>query len=534
MELTPRGPESAAAFESHLAEFMKKFEMMSEDVGEVEVADEAQADQEEQGSTVTVDQLLRANEEDAKEYPKDRTKEVNMKMTNLGIAAAAEIVNDTLRIDSLPDDTTAPDKFDDWRASVQRLLEEIEKAQAKLQENQPIEAEARESRLAPVAVPSHLPEAEVLDFGPDADNFRVDVLVAERKKNETEEAKSAVTYRYRQATLTQEAQASIDTSAGTLGVSNTQDTLAAAPQALSPDAEADATADMVSSPESSKSKPLNTLKASLVNKIMRVISDSLVTTAKPSMTGAEHKIRWTNLGIKVPEDVKDKKKEQDQVPPSTVRTEAEDPEQAPSGGGSMTSRSHVYDALQDSLKMPLSNAGLTTLRKRPLQAGSWIVFGFADCLWVGQVKVFYLKGAGIRPTHNYEETCNDIATLSRVVVLGYRFYGTYMTPLTATLPESGNHVPTYFFIHSDHLILSLDAICPNPFMNDSRLHIGHGFFMEKPSAGFQKCWDKLLKHQQELLGAVSCLVRRSSSRAKHTLEPDSDEEEAPSRKRARM
>ncbi|KAI0258130.1 hypothetical protein BC834DRAFT_847591 [Gloeopeniophorella convolvens] len=513
MELTPRGPESAAAFESHLAEFMKKFETMSEDVGEVEVADEAQADQEEQGSTVTVDQLLRANEEDAKEYPKDRTKEVNMKMTNLGIAAAAEIVNDTLRIDSLPDDTTAPNKFDDWRASVQRLLEEIEKAQAKLQENQPIEAEACESRLAPVAVPSHLPKAEVLDFGPDADNFRVDVLVAERKKNETEEAKSAVTYRYRQATLTQEAQASIDTSAGTLGVSNTQDTLAAAPQALSPDAEADATADTVSSPESSKSKPLNTLKASLVNKIMRVISDSLVTTAKPSTTGAEHKIRWTNLGIKVPEDVKDKKKNK-----TKYRLVLSGPR----------------PKIPSRLPMPLSNAGLTTLRKRPLQAGSWIVFGFADCLWVGQVKVFYLKGAGIRPTHNYEETCNDIATLSRVVVLGYRFYGTYMTPLTTTLPESGNHVPTYFFIHSDHLILSLDAICPNPFMNDSRLHIGHGFFMEKPSAGFQKCWDKLLKHQQELLGAVSCLVRRSSSRAKHTLEPDSDEEEAPSRKRARM
>ncbi|KAI0260634.1 hypothetical protein BC834DRAFT_846068 [Gloeopeniophorella convolvens] len=366
-----------------------------------------------------------------------------MKMTNLGIAAAAEIVNDTLRIDSLPDDTTAPNKFDDWRASVQRLLEEIEKHKPNYK---------RINRLKLKHANHGSPQwlSPPISLSRNADNFRVDVLVAERKKNETEEAKSA------------------------------------------------------------QIEPLNTLKASLVNKIMRVISDSLVTTAKPS-----------------PRRRQGQEKEQDQVPPSTVRTEAEDPEQAPSGGGSMTSRSHVYDALQDSLKMPLSNAGLTTLRSgrcKPAHGSSLglrIAFGLD-------------KGAGIRPTHNYEETCNDIATLSRVVVLGYRFYGTYMTPLTTTLPESGNHVPTYFFIHSDHLILSLDAICPNPFMNDSRLHIGHGFFMEKPSAGFQKCWDKLLKHQQELLGAVSCLVRRSSSRAKHTLEPDSDEEEAPSRKRARM
>jgi hypothetical protein len=197
---------------------------------------------------------------------------------------------------------------------------------------------------APLGVrdPSKPSKLKPLDFG-SAANINWDVLVAERERHETDEAKSAVTYRYKQA----EAADIIKAVSTTLEDNGAQKNV---------DIKANATLE-TDAATSSK------LKASVVTEITRVISASLTSTAKPDATGIERRVRWRGLGILGNDDTID-----------TAETPAMHELELAS------SARHIYDALSRRLHLPFVNG---RIHSHPLKTGSWVLVGFQDKVRLG-------------------------------------------------------------------------------------------------------------------------------------------------------
>jgi hypothetical protein len=184
---------------------------------------------------------------------------------------------------------------------------------------------------------------KAIDFGTPA-KLNWDVFVAERERHETQEAKSAVTYRYKQA----EAEDLI--SAVTDSLRDNTSKIQAAPTEIKMETDA------------AKSR---SMKASVVTEITRVISATLTSTAKPNTTGLERRVRWRGLGIIAEDDAVE----------DTPATHAND---------STNSARSIYGSLSQRLPLSFTDAGI---RFRPLRPGSWVLVGFKDQIWLGNGKI---------------------------------------------------------------------------------------------------------------------------------------------------
>ena len=202
------------------------------------------------------------------------------------------------------------------------------------------------SNGASVAVATPQPSTlKALDFGTPA-KLNWDVLVAERERHETEEAKSAVTYRYKQA----EVEDLVNAVTTNLGDDKSEVEVAGK------DVEA----------EAAKSR---SMKASVVTEITRVISAALTSTAKPNTTGLERRVRWRGLGVLAEDDEPD-----DSMVPAMRENDSAD------------SARNIYNSLGKRLPLPFINAGI---HFHPLTLGSWVLVGFKDRVWLGNGEYKY-------------------------------------------------------------------------------------------------------------------------------------------------
>ena len=205
--------------------------------------------------------------------------------------------------------------------------------------------EQMNNRALPVA--PRLSTLKTLDFGTPA-KLNWDVLVAKHERHKTEEAKSAVTYCYKQA----EVEDLID--AVTMNLEDNRSKI----KSTEKDVEA----------EAAESR---SMKASVVTEITCVISAALTSTVKPNTTGLERQVRWRGLGIVLDED-------------SGNRDEADNTVPAVPNDDSANLARHIYDSLGKCLPLPFVNAGI---HFNPLRHGSWVLVGFKDRVWLGNGKL---------------------------------------------------------------------------------------------------------------------------------------------------
>jgi hypothetical protein len=183
---------------------------------------------------------------------------------------------------------------------------------------------------------------KALDFGTPS-KLNWDVLVAERERHETEESKSAVTYRYKHA----EADGLLDAVSSSLG-----------------DNPKTADADTDDGTDASKSKHM---KAAVVTEIARVISASITSTAKPNTTGLERRVRWRGLGVLAEDDAT-----------------GDDAVAAVGNNSTLASSAHsLYTTLERRLPFSFVTAGI---HFHPLKHSLWVLVGFRDRVWLGTGK----------------------------------------------------------------------------------------------------------------------------------------------------
>jgi hypothetical protein len=169
--------------------------------------------------------------------------------------------------------------------------------------------------------------------------------VAERERHETEEAKSAVTYRYKQA----EADGLLE--------------------AVSSNIESKPKmADPISEDDNDVSKSTR-LKASVVTEIAHVISASLTSTAKPDTTGLERRVHWRGLGILAEGDV-------------ATNTASTNRDRASASTGRYT-----YTTLEANLPLSFIEAGINF---HPLKHNSWVLVEFQNKVWLGNGEYMFV------------------------------------------------------------------------------------------------------------------------------------------------
>jgi hypothetical protein len=190
---------------------------------------------------------------------------------------------------------------------------------------------------------------KAIDFGTPA-KLNWDVLVAERERHETEEAKSAVTYCYKQA--------------------EAEDLINAVTNSLRDDASKIQPTEKNVETDVAKSR---SMKASVVTEITRVISATLTSTAKPNTTGLERRVRWHGLGIFAEDDAID----------DALATDV---------NTSTNSARSIYNSLSRRLPLPFMDAGICF---HPLILGSWVLVGFKDQVWLGNGKQISISAESI-------------------------------------------------------------------------------------------------------------------------------------------
>jgi hypothetical protein len=132
------------------------------------------------------------------------------------------------------------------------------------------------------------------------------------------------------------------------------------------------------------------------------------------------------------------------------------------------------------------------------------------------VKIIYTKGGGQKPIHNYATSCNNINQLSRFVVQIYARYGNMLTPLICKPANYFQEAPSFLHLHAEHLIASLDTLCPNPVQEGPKL--SHNLGLLIPSEGLTTQLDRIAPFQAEIVKVVNALVKAVASRNKRSLE----------------
>jgi len=139
------------------------------------------------------------------------------------------------------------------------------------------------------------------------------------------------------------------------------------------------------------------------------------------------------------------------------------------------------------------------------------------------VKIVYTKGGGKKPTHNYATSCDNVNDLSRFVVQLYARYGTMLTPLICKPANYFREAPSILHLHAEHLVASLDALCPDPVHPGPKL--SHNLTMLIPGEGLTQLLDKVMPFHSEIVKSVNTLVKMAASRNKRTLEEADEGEE---------
>jgi hypothetical protein len=186
-----------------------------------------------------------------------------------------------------------------------------------------------------------------------ADNFQFGTLIKERSRQETEEAKSAVTARFRKAAAADIVSTESRTRASGLDV-------------------------LASTGLDSASGTSTEIKASLISAITRVMSASLTSAAPSTVSGADRRLRWKQAGISL-DDQDDPDGLQDLTPKKSEST---------AKGRAVRDLSYtalckmektavkalgrtLYKMLDKQLKLDMVSAGLSVFH--PLKQGSWVV-----------------------------------------------------------------------------------------------------------------------------------------------------------------
>ena len=145
-----------------------------------------------------------------------------------------------------------------------------------------------------------------------------------------------------------------------------------------------------------------------------------------------------------------------------------------------------------------------------------------------------MKGGGKKPTHSYATSCDNINDLSHFVVQLYTHYGTMLTPLICKPANYFHNMPSILHLHAEHLVASLEALCPDPVHPGPKL--SHNLTMLIPSEGLTQLLDKVMPFHSEIVKSVNTLVKLAASRNKRTLEEadeggeDDREDERPKKK----
>jgi hypothetical protein len=190
------------------------------------------------------------------------------------------------------------------------------------------------------------PESRAIEFGTAA-TFNFPALIKERSNHETEESKSAITYRYQHA----------------MGTEELVDVVSKAVDVNKP-----AGASAPDSPHDDDPTSTTKLKASMVNEITRIMSAALTTTAKLDTAGIERLARWRNAGI-ITDNLSN------MAAPSNTSSST-------GLARSALQAREVYKPLAQRLSgFPFVNGGLSALH--PLKCGSWVLVGFQNQVWLG-------------------------------------------------------------------------------------------------------------------------------------------------------
>ena len=132
------------------------------------------------------------------------------------------------------------------------------------------------------------------------------------------------------------------------------------------------------------------------------------------------------------------------------------------------------------------------------------------------MKIIYEKGGGKRPAHNYVQSCSDISKLSRLVILQYIIYA---DGLLSPLPSQQG--PVYLFLHQEHLITSLDALCGTGVGGPNfKFPLQPALEMLTPNAQLLDMMNKLNSVSISVLNAVETLVKEAASRNKRSTADD--------------
>jgi hypothetical protein len=336
--------------------------------------------------------------------------------------------------------------------------------------------------------------------------------VKERSNHETEEAKSAITYRYQHAT---EAEELIDMVSKAVNSTNSS----------------------TDSPCDDSSTSTTKLKASMVNEITRIMSAALTTTAKLDSAGVERLARWRNAGI-VTEDLSN----------ATLTVDSARPTRS-----ALQSR-EIYQPLTARLPaFRFATGGISSLH--PLKRGSWVLVGFKNRLWLGNgesasylllshlspdpfgwpppVKILYLTGGVQKATHNYADICSDITSLSRLVVAIYTEYGAYLSPLVCKPTGAFRESPSFLFLHQEHLVISLDSLCPNPVETTS-IPLQHGLPLLKPRTQLLEFLSQAKSVAGDIIRNVNSLLKLAASRPKRAADNLVSEGVCPPKKKRKM
>ncbi|KAG5636706.1 hypothetical protein H0H81_007102 [Sphagnurus paluster] len=396
------------------------------------------------------------------------------KMTDLGVASVATAIHDSLKIDALPED--GQDEKNDWKNTITdlatALIEAYDLAGQANDTNTPL-VDGRASKNASGCKLPPQCAIKPLDFGTSS-SFRHSVLVKERAFHETEEARSAITYRYRNAA----------------GVSDVLE--------------------QVRSSQGSEPSISSKLKASVVTEITRVVSASLTSTAKADTAGIERLVCWRGLGV-------------------VAMQEAEGNGDEPLIGNG-DSIAEASSAVTLESLIALINGGISPFS--PLIPGSWVLVMVQSRIWLAKVQILYLKGRGKKPSHNYAESCNEISSLSRLVVQLYQQFGEdLLSPLILKPSNSFRQAPSFPFLHSESLITCLDVHCPQPV--ELSVKIEHNLQMLKQSEPLKRIWAKVLPFHAEIIQEATAIIKAAGARPKRTKPDDSrlDEEEPVSKKK---
>ena len=140
------------------------------------------------------------------------------------------------------------------------------------------------------------------------------------------------------------------------------------------------------------------------------------------------------------------------------------------------------------------------------------------------VKLVYVKGGGQKPTHNYMTSCNNINDLSRFVVQVYEHYGPLLTPLICKPANFFRDAPSFLHLHAEHLITSLDTICPSPVQPG--LKLTHNLQMLQPNNQLIEQLNRIIPFKAQMVKNVNALLKEAGSRKKRAIgEDDGPEDE---------